>query len=143
LNPPLIILAIDPGTAKCGLAVVEKTADEILVRYRAILPPAEVAAKTAELVALHALTLVVVGDATNSKAIVPKIRDALPFGVSVETVSEAYTSQRARERYLRENSPTGWHRFLPLGLRVPDAPYDDYVAVILAEDYLAARSRNL
>lgn len=58
---------------------------------------------------------------------------------AVVLVSEHLTSQEARCRYLaRRRQETGnfWHRIIPLGMQVPDKPYDDYVAVILAERYL-------
>jgi len=91
------------------------------------------------LLATHSVALVLIGDATNGKALARSLRDALPENVPIEMVPEAFTSQRARTRYCQENPPPGWRRLLPTGLRTPPCPYDDYVAVLLAEDWFAAR----
>jgi hypothetical protein len=78
------------------------------------------------------ISVIVVGDRTGSK----KIRQSLDFfGVPVETVDENGSSIEGRYRYLRENT-RGWLRLLPIGLRTPNKPFDDYVAVILAERFL-------
>jgi hypothetical protein len=50
-------------------------------------------------------------------------------------VNEDRSSLEGRYRYLKENS-RGLSRILPVGLRIPREPYDDYVAVILAERFL-------
>ncbi len=52
-------------------------------------------------------------------------------------VNEAFTSQRARARFLAENQPRGLQRLLPRSLRTPPVPVDDYAAVLLAEDFFA------
>jgi hypothetical protein len=54
-------------------------------------------------------------------------------------VDEHRSSEQGRRRYFRDNPPRGWRRLLPVGLQTPPRAYDDYVAVILAERYLASR----
>ena len=34
------------------------------------------------------------------------------------------------------NPPRGWRRLLPVSMQMPPEPYDDYVAVILAQRFL-------
>jgi hypothetical protein len=58
-------------------------------------------------------------------------------------VDEAFTSQRARARFHLENPPRGLARLVPPGLRTPPRAFDDYVAVLLAEDYFAASAAEL
>jgi RNase H-fold protein (predicted Holliday junction resolvase) len=128
------IVAVDPGTAKCGVAVVD---GEGRVPHRAVVPTERLVTIVLRLVAAHAPERVLVGDGTQSAPIVRALRDALPESLPVTPVPEGFTSQRARARYLAENPPSGLSRLLPRGLRTPPVPIDDYVAVLLAEDWLA------
>ena len=66
------------------------------------------------------------------------LRTAIPK-ISVKLVDEKFSSTRARARFFQENPPRGIRRLIPRGLLTPERPYDDYVALILAEDYLHAR----
>jgi hypothetical protein len=78
------------------------------------------------------LELIVVGDRTHSKI----IREMLtPVKLPIIRVNEDKSSIEGRYRYLKEKT-TGFARLLPLGLRIPKQPFDDYVAVVLAERYL-------
>ncbi len=132
----MAILAIDPGTAKCGIAVVKKgTSLETL--HREIALSEEVNARVVALIPLHGVSVVLVGNATGGKVLARTLRGILPAEILLHTVPEAHTSERARARYNQENPPRGWHRLLPSGLRTPPEPYDDYAALILAEDWLA------
>jgi hypothetical protein len=54
-------------------------------------------------------------------------------------IEEAGTTLAARARYFKEHPRRGWRRLLPLGLQTPPEPYDDYVAVLLAEAALGSR----
>ena len=112
------VLAIDPGSAKCGVAVVEPGR----TLHQEIIPTEQFSGRIAALRIQFSPTHIVLGDGTQSKPLAALLPDAV-------LVPEAYTSQRARER-LRK-SRTWWQRFLPL-----PQPYDDLVAVILAEDWL-------
>ncbi len=116
------VLAIDPGSAKCGVAVVEPGR----TLHQEITLTDKLLTRVSELRIQFSPTHIVLGDGTQSKPIAALLPDAV-------LIPEAYTSQRARER-LRKNRPW-WQRFLPL-----PQPYDDLVAVILAEDWLEANA---
>ena len=116
------VLAIDPGSAKCGVAVVEPGR----TLHQEIILTAQLPDRIAKLRTQFSPTHIVLGDGTQSKHITALLPEAV-------LVAEAYTSQRARER-LRKSRPW-WQRFLPL-----TQPYDDIVAVILAEDWLKSRT---
>lgn len=135
------ILAIDPGTAKCGIAVVTQGTPP-KIHHREILPTESVIPRITALIPLHAISTILIGNATGSKGLVRTLRETLPPEIPLHTVSEAHTSERARARYHQENPPRGWHRLLPAGLRTPAEPYDDYAAIILAEDWLAQHART-
>ena len=115
------MLAIDPGSAKCGIAVVEPGS----VLLQEILRTEQLLSRISALRIQFSPEAILLGDGTRSKAITALLPDVI-------LVPEAYTSQRARERQ-RQRLPW-WQRFLP---RVQ--PYDDLVAVILAEDWLQQR----
>lgn len=140
-TPPNIVLAVDPGTAKCGVAVVERREPPLAhhVRHRAVVETARLEAHVRELLRSHPVGAVLVGDATGGRALAETLRALLPPGVPLHPVPEAHTSERARARYLAENPPRGLlARLVPAGMRVPPVPVDDYVAVILAETFFAA-----
>jgi len=128
------VLAVDPGREKCGLAVVAPGR----VLHREVLPRSQLAGRVAELVGRFAVEVVVVGDATGSQQV---LRELSGLGRPVRLVPETGTTLQARRRYFQDNPPRGLARLLPEGLRVPPGPYDDYVAVLLAERFLAEAPR--
>lgn len=137
----MLLLSIDPGRDKCGVALV-RGGDGVTVLQQEIVPTN---ALGMHLTALGAsgvvLDTVIVGGGTNSASVVATVREAFP-GTALTVVGEAYTTQRARERFLREHPARGWRRLLPRGLQTPGRAVDDFVAIILAEDYLAAQTRT-
>ncbi len=76
-----------------------------------------------------------IGDGTGSGQVAKEIRAALPQ-LPLATVDERFTSEEARRLYWVENPPRGWRRLLPVSMQMPPEPYDDYVAVILAQRFL-------
>jgi hypothetical protein len=103
---------------------------EILVRE--IVPTEGLAEAVRKHVAFWHPTMLLVGRGTGSRPCCKSLEEA-DFGVPLVRVDEAHTSEMARRRYVEETAPRGWQRLLPRSLRTPDKPYDDYVAVILAE----------
>jgi hypothetical protein len=105
------------------------------VLAREIVGLADLGAAAARLIALHAVDAVIVGDQTNSKRAFAILR---PLAARVSLVRERDSTMKARRRYFRDHPPRGWRRFWPVGLQVPPEPYDDYAAVVLGEEFLAA-----
>lgn len=124
------ILAIDPGTIKCGIAIVSKD-DGVLART--IVNVSDVLNTTQLLTARFKPDGVVIGSGTGSNEVVNALK-CLP--VEVYVVDERLSTQKARARYFRDNPPKGWRRLVPKGLLTPSQPYDDYAAVLLAEEFL-------
>jgi len=133
------IIAIDPGTEKCGVAVVGIEGE---VHLQEIIPVSELVPKVEELARHYGPARIVVGDRTGAGRLMGLIEiDSIwDLVVGIEAVDEHLSSQEARRRYLEDRRRKGsWvYRLMPLGMQVPDQPYDDYVAVILAERYLKA-----
>ena len=142
LNSSRTILAIDPGTCKCGVAVVRKGREAdpqgekaFGVLHRGIVPSSELERALAELNARFSVDVVLVGGGTWSHQALRAARQSC--GSAVEVVDESLTSVLARKRYFKENPPRGLRRLIPLSLQTPPEAYDDYVALILAERYLS------
>ena len=132
-----IVLAIDPGRMKCGVAVVKRgpSGGCFQTLHREVLDADTAPAQIARLAREHRPDIILIGDGTNSAALVQAIEDAGP--ASVEVVDEKFTTLQARSRYFAENPPKGLRRLIPISLQTPPRPFDDYVAVILAERYLS------
>lgn len=123
------VLAVDPGSMKCGLAVVT---NQFTVLNKQIVELQNLKNTVQQLCSGYLVSAVVVGDRTHSKAICSQLASSLSLPVFM--VNEHRSSLEGRYRYLKENS-RGLSRILPIGLRIPHEPYDDYVAVILAERF--------
>jgi len=128
------VLAVDPGRVKCGLAVVAGAAPPrcleraVVETERLTLAVADVLRRRPE------IGRILLGDATHSATLRKALEAAFP-GMPLLLVDEHGTSARARRRYVQDNPAPGWRRLLPAGLRSPETPYDDYAALLLAEDY--------
>jgi RNase H-fold protein (predicted Holliday junction resolvase) len=130
------VLAIDPGTRKCGMALVQRTSgNRVDLRWRAIAEPKMVIPKLHEAYVVEPFQLIVIGGGTNSDAIIKSIRSHIP-SMGLLVVDEKDTSLQARERYWEHHPRKGWRRFVPSTLQVPPEEVDDFVALILAERVL-------
>ena len=129
--PLFFVLAIDPGRDKCGLALLRGDGE---VLKQSVVRTAEVGDTVAVLVQRHPGAVVIVGDRTGGRDISATLDKRLQQKTVL--VDEHRSTEEGRRRYFRENPPRGWRRLLPLGLQTPPRPYDDYVAVIIAERYL-------
>jgi len=129
-GPPL--LAIDPGTEKCGIAIVTP---QRRILEQEITPVAGLALRIGYFIGKYGVDTIVLGDRTGARDARDLIRSA-GFSLEIVFVNEDRSSELGRRRYLQTHTARGWQRLLPIGMRTPDRPYDDYVAVILAERYL-------
>jgi len=125
------VLAIDPGREKCGLAVVGHAG----ILHKQVLPPKRIPEILPALIASHSVARIIVGAGTGGRALADALRE-LVDPTPIDLVDETLSTHKARARFFEDNPPRGLRRLIPRGLLVPHKPYDDYVAVILAEDYL-------
>ena len=101
---------------------------------------AQIGPVMADLVARYSPQAIVVGNGTAASQ---TLDAAKRLGVArVKLVDEKFSSLLARKRYFRENPPRGLRRLIPVSLQTPGRPYDDYVAVILAERYLTPNPQH-
>lgn len=132
-----MLLAIDPGRQKCGLAVGE---DQVILA-RAIVPAVGVVETVRDWARRYTVDRILVGDRTGAEAIRDQLTNAFP-SLPIIPVSEKDTTLQARRRYFADHPPRGWRRLLPLSMQVPPEPYDDYAAVVILERYLAVILRK-
>ncbi|MCC6441861.1 MAG: hypothetical protein IT210_00230 [Armatimonadetes bacterium] len=128
---PRVILAIDPGRQKCGLAAVR--ADGVILGHE-VVSSEEIVPKAAEWAALYRAHLMIIGNGTGSQPVRKRLETQPSLPPMIE-VQEKDTTRQARSRYFRDNPPRGWRRLIPLGLQTPPRPIDDYAAILLAEAY--------
>ncbi len=122
---------MDPGTRKCGFAVLERIGAPPLAL--GIVPLEDFGARLGALRDAWTIEMVAIGQGTNAAAVSATVRDAgLPFAL----VDERETTLRARARFFDDHPPRGWRRLVPRGMLLPNRPIDDYAALLIAERYL-------
>lgn len=132
------LAAVDPGREKCGLALMSTDGGVV---ERRVAPRREALALLVQWTETYGVRTVVLGDGTGSKEFAREIeKSPLAGRVRVCVVDERLSTLAARERYFEEHPPRGWRRLLPRSLQVPPVPYDDFVAAILGERFLAQRA---
>ena len=130
-----VVIAIDPGREKCGIAVTEKM-DGVL--YQKVIETVELTAVVKKLSEEYPVHAIVMGNGTSSDQAKKKL-EAVAFEAKIDLhlVDEYRTTDAAKIRYWQANPPRGLKRLIPTTMQVPPVPVDDYVAVILAERYFA------
>jgi len=132
-SPADRILAIDPGSAKCGLALLE--ADGRVVE-KAVLELGQLAERVQQTLE-GGTKKVVLGGGTGSKSLAAVLKPICQAsGATLVMVAESHSTQMARLLYFRENPPQGWRRLLPASFQIPPRPYDDYGAIVIGRRYL-------
>jgi RNase H-fold protein (predicted Holliday junction resolvase) len=130
-----MLLGVDPGTRKCGYAVVERSGAPPLAL--GVAPLEDFGAQLTALRATFPIDMVAIGHGTNAAVVSNVVREAgLPFTL----VDERETTLRARARFFADHPPRGWRRLVPRGMLLPDRPIDDYAALLIAERYLSRPS---
>lgn len=129
-----VVIAVDPGRDKCGVAVVARAGK---VLHKSVVAAGRLAETVRELAVGYGISTVVVGDRTGRREAMAALTALAPDGraLDVRAVDEHRSTDEARARYWRDNPPRGLGRLVPVTLRVPPVPVDDYVAVILAERF--------
>lgn len=126
-----IVLAIDPGKKKCGIAVVNNKLHFI---EGAIVENKDLIHKIGMYLKKHNISHVVVGSGTNSEEIKKIINEKIS-GISIIEIPEKDTTMQARRRYFDYYPPLGFLRIFPRSFLIPPYPYDDFAALIIAERF--------
>lgn len=125
------ILAIDPGSKKCGVAILRS--GSILERLIVTKPLLIDAIQTLQ--NNYEIDLLVLGSGTQSNAIKDEL-EKLKIQLPIVFVPEINTTIMARKLYWQLNPPKGLWRIVPTSLRLPPVPVDDLAAVVIAQEFL-------
>jgi RNase H-fold protein (predicted Holliday junction resolvase) len=127
------IVALDPGSDKCGYAVVRY---DLVCMEKGVIFLAELGRVLRRLgSACPAPEAIVLGNGTAARATAALIAD-LDLGVPLRAGDERNTTYEARSRYFEEHPPRGFWRLVPCSLQMPPRPIDDYAAWLIGERYL-------
>ena len=126
-----IIIAIDPGTKKCGYAVVDSN---LSVLQREVISTEKIAKNIEDSLNIYKINKIILGNGTNYKNIEKRLKNQFPQ-LKIILIEEKFSTLEARKKYFKAHPPRGIFKLIPLSLRVPPCHYDDFVAVLLAEDY--------
>ena len=136
MNEKKLILAIDPGREKTGIALLkiseQKPLGEII--RRAIVPTDEAIKAVRDIIRCYDDPRVIMGNGTTSRHASERLTNELNLNITL--VDEYRTTDEARELYFADNPPRGIKKLIPQGLLTPPVPVDDYAAVALARRYL-------
>ena len=126
----MTVLGLDPGTRKCGFAVVAETGPPLEL---GIVPLEALAGRLREILGRRHVDLAAIGRGTNAQPVAAAVS---ALGLRFELVDEQGTTLLARGRYFMDHPPRGWRRLVPRGMLVPSRPIDDYAALLIAERFL-------
>jgi len=126
-----IIIAIDPGTKKCGYAVVDSN---LSVLQREVIPTEEIVKAIENSLNIYKIDKIILGNGTNYKRIEESLKNYFSQ-LNIILIEEKFSTLGARKKYFEAHPPQGIFKLIPLSLRVPSCHYDDFAAVLLAEKY--------
>lgn len=133
------VLAIDPGRSKCGIAVVKQIFDQvhpIEVIHQSVISTNILCKTVVDLANQFSPDVIIIGNGTMSSESAQAVRDLKI--APIEIVDEKYSSLIARKKFFEKNPPRGIRKIIPISLQTPSRPYDDFVAILLAERFLAS-----
>ncbi|MFA5840385.1 MAG: Holliday junction resolvase RuvX [Candidatus Margulisiibacteriota bacterium] len=127
-----MILAIDPGSEKCGVALLDENG--ILVSKQ-IVSRQNVITSIRSLITQYSIAHLIVGKGAFGQTLEKELTKNITT-LDIIFIDEKNSTLEARKLYWQTNPPKGLWKFIPTSLRVPPMPIDDYAAQILGERYL-------
>ena len=129
-----VLLGIDPGKDKCGLAAV---GEDGTVRQMMVVPAAEIVSVIQRWVEEAPVLALVVGDRSTGKVLAQRLE---VLDVPLYLVPEHESTLRGCRLYFQDHPPQGLMRFVPLSFQVPPRPIDDYAALVIVQDWLRVQN---
>ncbi len=126
------VVGVDPGRAKCGVAVI---APDGAILHTQIVPTAMIGETVDMLANDYHARRILVGAGTTSAGVVEAI-STFRRREDILCVEEGHSTLQARSLYWEQNRPGCLQMLIPAGLRIPPRPVDDYAAVVIARRYL-------
>jgi len=131
-----IIIAIDPGTKKCGYAVVDSN---LSVLQREVISTEKITKAIEDSLNIYKINKIILGNGTNYKNIEKRLKNQFPQ-LKIILIEEEFSTLEARKKYFKAHPPRGILKLIPLSLRVPPSHYDDFAAILLAENYFESKN---
>lgn len=134
------LLAIDPGTSKCGLAVLDCDAQ---VLFREISSTDAIQIRLATLIEEWKIARVAFGESTGAKqmkVLLEELQREAKSTFTLHSVDEKNSTLEARPLYWQEYPRKGLLRLLPISLLSPPVAIDDFAAVVLGRRFLESLS---
>lgn len=133
------LLALDPGRAKVGAAVLNYKAQ---VQEKTIVPLEELKDYLTELESNYKLRELIVGNGTGAERVIELLKENFEFK-EINLVAEEFTTEAAQRRYLEEKPMSNYEKLLRkfISWKVKK-PLDDYAALIIGEKYLKKLDKN-
>lgn len=128
-----IIIGIDPGRSKCGVALLTPA---LVLEERDIIPTDQLPDYIQQKQVSYQNQLIILGGGTSSTRVEELIREQINSDIEVRIINEARTTVEAEKRYIRENYPLPLRCLNRLFSWRPSRPVDDYAAQILVEKYI-------
>ena len=126
-----IIIAIDPGTKKCGYAMIDS---HLRVLQREVVLTEQITKTIQDSLNIYKVNKIILGNGTNYKNLEERLKIHFPQ-LKIILIEEEYSTLKARKKYFEAYPPRGILKIIPLSLRVPPDHDDDLVAILLAEKY--------
>ena len=114
---PQIIIGVDPGRTKCGIAAVSEKG----VLHREVCSVDDLVVRLRRTLTMHPALCIVIGAGTNGNRLAKSITSQPDFP-TVQIVSEEFSTLDAKKRYFTENPLRGWRRLIPESLQTPPEP---------------------
>jgi RNase H-fold protein (predicted Holliday junction resolvase) len=126
------VIAIDPGNYKCGIAVVDQKKN---VYLKKVIEKENLKEEIKNILEIYNINLIILGNKTSFKEVEKILKNFKNIKIVLQ--DESFSTIKARKRYFKEKPPSGIRKLLPVSFQIPPEPYDDYAAIILAEEYFA------
>ena len=124
-----LILSIDPGNSKWGLAIVDH---ELKVHEQGIFPIDSLYNKVFEFTKSYNIDLIVLGNQTKSEHFFKVLSE---LGIEILLIDEKNSTLDAKDLFFELYPPKGLKKWIPRGLLYPQRDFDDVTAIILAQRY--------
>ena len=128
------VIAIDPGTFKCGITIAELKNKKV---YEALVIQSNLLLKYAKKIYQEEDSLqFLIGNGTSSENLINALNQLVPNLIIVEEKNSTY---RAKQRYFEIFPLQGLKTFLPREIFILNKNLDALAALIIMEDYYKCR----
>ncbi|MGM0446373.1 MAG: Holliday junction resolvase RuvX [Bacillota bacterium] len=127
-----MLMGIDPGRNKCGVAVLTEDGKEVL---KEISKTSTLSTKLEEILENYSIDKIILGNGTYADKVF-NILKLLFDERKIIFINEENTTYLAEQKYLKENPPLGLSFLNKVMKFKPRKPLDDYTAVVLVEKFL-------